>query len=114
MTGSAAGAGTATGVDRASSGRTGDSATNGTSSAFPHHPGQAIRNVSRSPDAVNHGWIAPLAAIPLAIYVDHGQVLAILLAMSGPEQIPLADVKNRLSALVDRVEREHGRVVITK
>jgi len=34
--------------------------------------------------------------------------------MSGPEQIPLADVKNRLSALVDRVEREHDRVVITK
>lgn len=31
-----------------------------------------------------------------------------------PEHIPLADVKNRLSEVVDRLEREHGRVVITK
>lgn len=30
------------------------------------------------------------------------------------EQSPLADVKNRLSEVVDRIEREHGRVVITK
>jgi prevent-host-death family protein len=30
------------------------------------------------------------------------------------EQMPLADLKNRLSEVVDRVEREHGRVVITK
>ena len=30
------------------------------------------------------------------------------------EQLPLADVKNRLSEVVERVEREHGRVVITK
>jgi prevent-host-death family protein len=28
--------------------------------------------------------------------------------------MPLAEVKNRLSEVVDRVEREHGRVVITK
>ena len=34
--------------------------------------------------------------------------------MSIAEQMPLADVKNRLSEVVDRVEREHGRVVITK
>jgi len=34
--------------------------------------------------------------------------------MSAAEQIPLADVKNRLSEVVDRIEREHGRVVITK
>jgi antitoxin YefM len=34
--------------------------------------------------------------------------------MSMAEQLPLADVKNRLSEVVDRVEREHGRVVITK
>src|ERR1022692_347240 len=40
--------------------------------------------------------------------------LAILLAMSVAEQMPLADVKNRLSEVVDRLEREHGRVVITK
>jgi antitoxin YefM len=37
-----------------------------------------------------------------------------LLAMSIAEQMPLADVKNRLSEVVDRLEREHGRVVITK
>jgi len=30
------------------------------------------------------------------------------------EQLPLADVKNRLSEVIDRLEREHGRVVITK
>ena len=34
--------------------------------------------------------------------------------MSMAEQMPLADVKNRLSEVVDRLEREHGRVVITK
>lgn len=36
------------------------------------------------------------------------------MAMSIAEQMPLADVKNRLSEVVDRLEREHGRVVITK
>lgn len=34
--------------------------------------------------------------------------------MSLADHIPLADVKNRLSEVVDRLEREHGRVVITK
>jgi prevent-host-death family protein len=34
--------------------------------------------------------------------------------MSIAEQMPLADVKNRLSEVVDRLQREHGRVVITK
>jgi len=34
--------------------------------------------------------------------------------MSTAEQMPLADVKNRLSEVVERLEREHGRVVITK
>lgn len=33
---------------------------------------------------------------------------------SAVEHMPLADVKNRLSEVVDRLEREHGRVVITK
>lgn len=28
--------------------------------------------------------------------------------------MPLAEVKNRSSEVVDRLEREHGRVVITK
>jgi prevent-host-death family protein len=36
------------------------------------------------------------------------------MAMSSAEQMSLADVKNRLSEVVDRLEREHGRVVITK
>src|SRR5467141_1425959 len=40
--------------------------------------------------------------------------LAILLAMTISEQMSLADVKNRLSEVVDQLEREHGRVVITK
>jgi len=47
--------------------------------------------------------------------VSCGQAkVAILMAMSVGEQMSLADVKNRLSEVVDRLEREHGRVVITK
>jgi antitoxin YefM len=42
-----------------------------------------------------------------------GQV-ATLVAMSVEPQMPLKDVKNRLSEVVDQIEREHGRVVITK
>lgn len=34
--------------------------------------------------------------------------------MSIADQMPLADVKNRLSEVVDSLQREHGRVVITK
>lgn len=34
--------------------------------------------------------------------------------MSLADQMPLKDVKNHLSEVVDRVEREHERVVITK
>ena len=34
--------------------------------------------------------------------------------MSLAEQMSLADVKNRLSEVVDRLQREHGRVVITR
>lgn len=34
--------------------------------------------------------------------------------MSIAEQMPLGEVKNRLSEVVDEVEREHARVVITK
>jgi antitoxin YefM len=34
--------------------------------------------------------------------------------MSPAEQMTLADVKNRLSEVVERVEREHHRVLITK
>jgi len=36
------------------------------------------------------------------------------MATSVSAQMPLAYVKNRLSEVVDRLEREHGRVVITK
>jgi antitoxin YefM len=35
-------------------------------------------------------------------------------AMSTAEHLPLADVKNRLSEVIERLEREHGRVVVTK
>jgi prevent-host-death family protein len=34
--------------------------------------------------------------------------------MSIAEQMALGDVKNRLSEVVDRLQREHGRVVITR
>lgn len=40
--------------------------------------------------------------------------MATLVDMNVGEQMPLKDVKNRLSEVVDRVEREHERVVITK
>jgi antitoxin YefM len=40
--------------------------------------------------------------------------LAILIAMTVTEHMPLAEVKNHLSEVVDQVEHEHGRVVITK
>lgn len=34
--------------------------------------------------------------------------------MALPEYVPLAEVKNRFSEVVDRIERAHGRVVVTK
>ena len=40
--------------------------------------------------------------------------MAILLAMALSEHLSLADVKNRLSEVIDTLEREHGRVVVTK
>jgi len=33
--------------------------------------------------------------------------------MTASDHVPLADAKNRLSEVVERLEREHGRVVIT-
>jgi prevent-host-death family protein len=36
------------------------------------------------------------------------------MAMDLAEQMPLAEVRNRLSEVVEQLEREHGRVVITK
>jgi antitoxin YefM len=40
--------------------------------------------------------------------------VATLVAMSVDAEMALRDVKNRLSEVVDQVEREHGRVVITR
>lgn len=40
--------------------------------------------------------------------------MAILMAMHLEDHAPLATVKDHLSEAVDQVEREHGRVVITK
>lgn len=34
--------------------------------------------------------------------------------MTLSEHLSLADVKNRLSEVVDKLEREHGRVIVTK
>ncbi len=34
--------------------------------------------------------------------------------MASTDHVSLADVKNRLSEVVERLERDHGRVVITK
>jgi prevent-host-death family protein len=54
------------------------------------------------------------AASPNVRGLAKTQKLATLMAMSVTEQMSLADVKNRLSEVVDRLQREHGRVVITK
>ena len=40
--------------------------------------------------------------------------MAILIAMDQVTHMPLADVKNRLSEVVDRVEKTSQRLVITK
>ena len=40
--------------------------------------------------------------------------MAILIAMTMSDHMSLADVKNRFSEVVDRIEREHGRVVVTR
>jgi antitoxin YefM len=50
----------------------------------------------------------------MALASKGSEKLAVLMAMLVSEQMPLADVKNRLSEVVGRLEREHGRVVITK
>lgn len=34
--------------------------------------------------------------------------------MAPTEHVPLAEAKNKLSEWIDRVQREHGRLVITK
>lgn len=56
--------------------------------------------------------IAPLASS--GAIVDIHPKIAILIAMSLAEQLPLAEVKNRLSEVVEQVESQHARVTITK
>jgi antitoxin YefM len=56
---------------------------------------------------------APVACADACRVAASGKV-ATLIAMSVSEQMPLADVKNHLSEVVDRLQREHGRVIITK
>jgi antitoxin YefM len=46
--------------------------------------------------------------------LDTRDELAILMAMTLLDQLPLAEVKNRLSEVVEQVEVEHARVTITK
>ncbi len=48
------------------------------------------------------------------IILDTAFDIVILMAMSIAEQLPLAEVKNRLSEVVDQVESQHARVTITK
>ncbi len=43
-----------------------------------------------------------------------GPDMAIVVAIDTSKRMALKDVKNQLSTVVDRVEREHDRVVITK
>jgi antitoxin YefM len=46
--------------------------------------------------------------------VGLGKSLAILVYMDAGQQMALKDVRDQLSTVVDKVEREHDRVVITK
>ena len=46
--------------------------------------------------------------------IDLWLYLWLYLSMSISGQLPLADVKNRLSEVVEQVETEHSRVTITK
>jgi len=69
---------------------------------------------AQSIEQVEHGDVAVGPVEVAGRGLDTAVVLAILMAMRSAEHVPLADVKNRLSEVVDRLEREHGRVVITK
>lgn len=48
------------------------------------------------------------------LHVDAGRGVATFVAMGIDSAMALRDMKNRLSEVVDRVEREHDRVVITR
>ena len=56
------------------------------------------------------GGLAAAAGRP----VDSVPNLAIVIDMSVADQLPLAEVKNRLSEVVEQVETQHARVTITK
>ena len=61
---------------------------------------------------VAHGRsFTPTAAVSR---LDRYQYVATLVAMTVDGSMALRDVKNHLSEVVDQVEREHDRVVITK
>jgi antitoxin YefM len=68
-----------------------------------------------APTAANrrHAPLEPTSSVS-GPSLDRTQVLVILLTMEAAQHVPLAEVKSRLSELVDRLQREHGRVVITK
>jgi antitoxin YefM len=65
----------------------------------------AWSDATKRPDSGEVGCFSALARL---------NILAILMAMSVDQQMPLKDVKNHLSEVVDKVEREHDRFVITK
>jgi len=54
------------------------------------------------------------ARYPADQSIVHTCVVATLIAMTVEGSMALKDVKNHLSEVVDQVEREHDRVVITK
>jgi antitoxin YefM len=62
--------------------------------------------------AVGRNRTGTCPQIPIEITAE--PVLAILVAMSVTSHVALADAKNRLSEVIERLERDHGRVVITK
>jgi prevent-host-death family protein len=69
-----------------------------------------MRTTERHPAMQPWGGSTPLVSVACGGTPD----VAIPIAMTPAEHVPLAEVKNRLSEVVDRLEHEHGRVVITK
>lgn len=66
-----------------------------------------------------HGFAWPSVARMTARYpadqsIVHTCIVAALIAMTVEGSMALKDVKNHLSEVVDQVEREHDRVVITR
>lgn len=60
-------------------------------------------------------WMLSPRDLRAHLTLAHPEYLARVVAMtSAAEHMSLADVKNRLSEVVERLEREHGRIVITK